>query len=124
MAWVPHTDGHHAAHRRILMRAVKRRLREELAFRREALDAAVFDSILVVWRVVLPTEVLYSSSVIPTDAWDEIDREWMLAWMGYGIRDHLEATRGIRPHPMMVKYRVFDERSRIRATPHARPCKS
>lgn len=94
------------------MRIIHRRLAEEMAFRREGQYAALNDDVLVVWRIVLPTGALFSQSVIPSTAWDQLGREQLLAWLGQGAREHLESSRGIRVHPMMIKYRVFDERWR------------
>lgn len=116
MSWVEHTEGWHAATRKVWLRAALRRLTEELVHRQEAQRAAEFyASVLVVWRVVLPTEMLYSTSVIPGETWDQLDQRQLLAWMGHGALDWLETTKGMRIHPSRLKYRVFDERDRFGA---------
>lgn len=112
ISYEPHSDQWHQAQRRILMRIIRRRLHEELVFREEAQYAAMRDDVLVVWRVVLPTDVLYSQSHVPGVAWGGLHREALLTWMVQGIRDLLESSRGIRVHPSRVTYRVFDERGK------------
>lgn len=110
MSWVEHTDGHHQVRRKILLRILARQLREEASFRRGAADAARWGHVLVWWRIVLPTDVGYYRCEIPGDVWDTVDRTWLLDTLGRSVRDGVETFRGIRPHPMRVKYRVFDER--------------
>lgn len=113
MAWVPHTEGYHAARRRILLRIIRRGLWEELVFRRDAVELAfVRDCVLVLWRVILPGSVVYYRTEMPEEIWDaDVDREQLLATLGRSVRDSIERVHYIRPHPMMVKYRVFDGRS-------------
>lgn len=114
VAWVPHTRGWHAARRRLLLRAVHRRLSEELAFGHDALRLAFArDCVLILWRAVLPGTVAYYRTEMPGEIWDaDVDREQLLAVLGRGVRDGIERVHYIRPHPMMVKYRVFDGRGR------------
>jgi hypothetical protein len=113
MSWERHTEGWHLARRHILLKIIARRLWEEVNFRREALDLAVlWGDVLVLWRVVLPTEVVYFRTGLPGDLWDgnrEI-RDHILAHLAGGLRDSIETGYGVRPHPRQVKYRVFDGR--------------
>lgn len=115
MSWVPHTDAHHRARRRILMHAVHRRLREELFYRGIARDAAAFDGVLVVWRIVLPHTVLYYTDTHLGGVWEDIAalRPGILADQARELRDNIEIEHGIRPHPMRVRYRVLDERGKM-----------
>lgn len=113
MAWVPHTDDYHAARRKSLMRIVWRRLLEERLMRAIAQREALRGDVVVWWRVVLPSRVMYCTSQVPGELIDGHPefRDDMLAQLGRGIRDRAEEEFGVRPHPMQVTYRVFDERS-------------
>lgn len=112
MSWVEHTEGWHAVTRKIWLRAALRRLTEELHFREEAQYVAMRDDVLVVWRVVLPADVLYAQSIVPGVTWDGLHREELLAGVGRGALDWLETTRKMRIHPSRLTYRVFDEREK------------
>jgi len=111
MSWEQHTEALHRVKRKVYMRLVARYLTEEVNFREMALVDGLDNRVLVIWRIVLPTHVHYAHSTVPGQAWDELDREQLLAWLGRGIRDELHSRAGIRVHHMRVKYRVFDERT-------------
>lgn len=114
MSWVPHTDGHHAARRRILLRAVLRQLSVERDYRTEAwLLAQDRASVLIVWRIRGgPRGTRYYRTECPGELWDDwgTGREGLLTTLSLSMRDGCEVLEGFRPHPMMVKYRVFDGR--------------
>lgn len=112
IGYEPHSDAFHASRRRVWMDIVAQRLRKELACRTMAHRAAKFDCVLLVWRVALPDRVMHFRDLISGEFWDEDSpfREAMLAEQGRGIRDTIEIEYGCRPHPMQVKYRVFDGR--------------
>jgi hypothetical protein len=116
--WVDHSPEWHKARRRILLNIVRRRLREELVYRSMAQDAARnHGSVLVMWRIVMPTDVFYATTETSGDVWDLLPvREELLAAIGRKMRDDAEAQFGIRPHPMRVKYRAFDERACVLKT--------
>lgn len=97
--------------RKLLLRAAWRLMREELVLRHLALDAGACGRVVVLWRLVLPTEVKYSHAEIPGDVWDHMDHESLLGWMQEGLCAMALSRFGIRPHPKMVKHRVLDERA-------------
>lgn len=115
MSWVEHTDGHHAARRRLLLKSVARRLHEEVRFREQARIAAQWGMIRIQWRVtcLLGERRDMWGGVISGSMWDALttdDRQVFIAMLGRELRDEIQQTFRIRPHPMHVKYRIFDER--------------
>jgi hypothetical protein len=114
MGWVPHTAAHHAARRRILLKAAVRQLRLEHGYRTEGCLAARYRaSVLIVWQVRGgPRGTHYYRSECPGELWDDdaMGCQWLLAALGRSMRDGCEVLEGFRPHFMQVKYRVFDER--------------
>lgn len=112
--WVPHTDNYHRARRALLLKIIGQRLHEERHFRWNAFEAALYDGTVVVWwRVVLPDDVGFFRTEVPGDLWDTMDHDWLLTTLGSSLRDSVEIERGIRPHHMQVRYRVFDERASL-----------
>jgi hypothetical protein len=107
-----HTEEHHRVRRRILMRAVRQKLRQEYLFRADAMEEAVVCKCVVIrWRVTcLLGKRGEFTSLVPFDVWDVFNREALLAQMGRGLRDFVENERGFRPHHVETKYRVFDGR--------------
>lgn len=113
MSWVEHTEGQHLVRRKILLRVIRRLLWEEFTFRSDALELAFLrGSVLIQWRIVLPTDIGYFRTEVPGELWDEMDHDHLLALLASTMRDGIEALKGIRPHPMQVKCRVYDERQR------------
>lgn len=111
MSWVAHTERQHLVRRKILMRVIRRLLAEEFIFRSDARELAFLrKSVLIQWRIVLPTDVGYFRTECPGELWDTMDHDHLLTVLSSTMRDGIEATRGIRPHPMQVKCRVYDAR--------------
>jgi hypothetical protein len=110
MSWTPHTEAQHAARRRALLRVVWQKLAEESLMRAVAQREALEGRVVVWWRIVLPDDIGHLCNEVPGDLWDAMDRDELLALMCSTVRDGVQRTRGVRPHRMQVKYRVFDER--------------
>jgi hypothetical protein len=113
MAWVEHTEEQHRVRRKVLMRVIRSLLLQEVSFRQHALDAHLWGGVLVVWRIVMPTEVKWFRTGIPYEVWDAetLEQDWLLADMGRDLRDSIQDFTGIRVHPMRTKFRVFDGRT-------------
>lgn len=115
MSWHPHSDHHHTLRRKLLLKGVARRLREEVAFRQKAQEAGQLGMVRVQWRItcLLGERKDMWGGLIGGRMWDRLsedDRQHIIARLGRDLRDEIEQTHGIRPHHMHVKYRIYDGR--------------
>lgn len=111
----PHSDRHHALRRKLLLKGIARRLREEATFREKAREAGRFGMVYIQWRItcLLGERRDMWGGAFAGHMWDwmgEDDRRRLIAMLGRDLLDEIDRTLGIRPSLAYVKYRIFDER--------------
>lgn len=109
-----HDEGHHAARRKGVLRSLRRWLVREVRYRELAEQEAAQGRVLLVWRVAMGEHghwVREFWSGVSYEAWDGLDQEAFLDFAGRDLRDHVQLTKGFRPHFMHTKCRVIDLRA-------------
>lgn len=117
MDWAQHTQERHDVARRRLLGAARLQMGYEKGLRLWRAENATQSLVGIRWRNgVYPGWQTESRSAIPGDAWDTLDREYLLRMMREGLAGLFEDRHGVKINQATWFHKIYDDR------PQGAPC--